>query len=72
MLRDGSGCPPRQQVRISQPAAQREQNGGESDRPKCPAHQSDEQSSPGYWTKRAQIGKASGYTHRSFRPDPVR
>ncbi len=22
--------------------------------------------------KRAQIGKASGYTHRSFRPDPVR
>jgi hypothetical protein len=23
-------------------------------------------------TKRAQIGKASGYTHRSFRPDPVR
>ena len=27
---------------------------------------------PGNRTKRARIGKASGYTHRSFRPDPVR
>ena len=37
-----------------------------------PAHQSDEQSwRPDNGTKRAQIGKASGYTHRSFRPDAV-
>src|SRR5712691_8681438 len=27
---------------------------------------------PDNGTKRAQIGKASGYTHRSFRPDAVR
>ena len=35
----------------------------------CPAHQSDEQSRrPDNGTIRARIGKASGYTHRSFRP----
>jgi len=42
-------------------------------RPGYPAHQSDEQSRrPDNGTKRAQIGEASGYTHRSFRPDAVR
>ncbi len=42
-------------------------------RPGCPAHQSDEQSRRAdNRTKRAQIGKASGCTHRLFRPDAVR
>jgi hypothetical protein len=36
-------------------------------------HQSGEQSGrPRNGTKRARIGKASGFAHRSFRPDPVR
>jgi hypothetical protein len=57
-----------------QPAAQREQEGEEPNRPAgMSGTSSDEQSGrPDYGTKRAQIGKASGYTHRSFRPAPVR
>jgi hypothetical protein len=57
-----------------QPAAQREQEGEEPNRPTgMSGTSSDEQSGrPDYGTKRAQIGKASGYTHRSFRPVPVR
>ena len=57
-----------------QPAAQREQDGEERNRPaEMSGTSSDEQSRrPDNGTKRAQIGKASGYTHRSFRPDPVR
>ena len=48
------------------PAARRERGGEEPGRPGCAAVWR-----PGYGTKRAQIGKASGYTHRSFRPDAV-
>ena len=54
------------------PSASRTATNG-TGRPGCPAHQSDEQSRrPDNGTKRAQIGKASGYTHRSFGPDAVR
>jgi hypothetical protein len=56
-----------------QPAAQREQDGEEPNRPAGMAGtSSDEQSRrPDNGTKRAQIGKASGYAHRSSRPDAV-
>jgi len=50
-----------------QPAAWREQDGEE------PADRDTRQSGcPGNGTKRAWIGKASGFAHRSFRPDAVR
>ena len=69
-----SGSPPRPQARKGQPAAQREQDGEEPNRPAgMSGTSSDEQSRrPDNGTKRAQIGKASGYTHRSFGPDAVR
>ncbi len=75
MMRDRSGSPLSTATGANKPqsAAQREQNSEEPNRPGCPAHQSDEQSRrPDNGAKRAQIGKASGYTHRSFRPDAVR
>ena len=57
-----------------QPAAQCDQDGEEPNRPPgMSGTSSDEQSRrPDNGTKRAQIGKASGYTHRSFRPDADR
>ena len=62
------GSPPRPRVLQGQPAAGREQDGEEpADRDAAAAVRR-----PGNGTKRARIGKASGYTHRSFRPDAVR
>jgi hypothetical protein len=72
MRADPAGRPGRRHEQ-GQPAAQREQDGEERNRPGCPAYQSDEQFRRlDNGTKRAQIGNASGYTHRSFRPDAVR
>ena len=56
-----------------QPAAQREQNGGEPAAGMHGMHQSDGVVRvPRNGTKRARTGKASGSTHRSFGPDAVR
>ena len=57
-----------------QPASQREQDGKERNRPAGMSGASVRRAVPvpGNGTKRARIGKASGYTHRSFRPDAVR
>ena len=57
-----------------QPAAQREQDGAEPYRSGRDVRRISQTSSPALnnGTKRAQFSKASGYTHRSFRPDPVR
>ena len=67
--RDGagrSGSLPRPQYEHGQPAAWREQDGEE------PADRDARQSgAPGNDTKRARIGKASGFAHRSFRLDAV-
>jgi hypothetical protein len=55
-------------------AARREQDGGEPNRLAGMSGTSVRRAvpAPDNGTKRAQIGKASGYTHRSFRPDAVR
>jgi len=56
-----------------QPAAWREQDGEEPadrDARHSPVRRAVRR--PDNGTKRARIGKASGYTHRSFRPDAVR
>ena len=56
-----------------QPTAQREQNGASRPAGMRGVHQSGEQSGqPRNGTKRAQIGKESGSTDRSFGPDAVR
>ena len=56
-----------------QPAAQREQDGEEPNRPTGMSGASVRRAvRRPIMDKRARIGKASGYTHRSFRPDAVR
>ena len=55
-------------------AVQRQQDGEEPNRPAGRSGTSSDKQSrrPDNGAKRAQIGKASGYTHRSFRSDAVR
>ncbi len=73
MVRVDPAARPGRRHEQAQPAAQREQDGEGRNRPGCPVHQSGEQSRrPDNGAKRAQIGKASDYTHRSFRPDAAR
>ncbi len=73
MVRADPAARPDRRHEQGQPA-QREQDGEERNRPAgMSGTSSDEQSRPpDNGTKQAQIGKASGYTHRSFRPDAVR
>jgi hypothetical protein len=69
---DPAACPGRSTNKASPPPSASRTAKNKTGRPGCPAHQLDEQSRrPDNGTKRAQIGKASGYTHRSFRPDAV-
>jgi hypothetical protein len=74
MVRADPAARPGRRREQGQPAAWREQDGEEPDRPAgIPGASSGEQSRrPGNGTKRARIGQASGYARRSFRPDAVR
>ena len=72
-MRAAPAARPSRRHEQGQPAARREQDGEERNRSAgMSGTSSDEQSRrPDNGTKRAQIGKASGYTHRSFRPFAV-
>ena len=74
MVRVDPAAGPGRRHEQGQLAARREQDGEERNwSAGMSAHQSDEQSRrPDNGTKRAQITKASGSTHRSFGPDAVR
>jgi hypothetical protein len=73
-MRADPAAGPGRRYEQGQPAAQHEQDGEEPNRPAGMSGTSpDEQSGrPDNRTKRARIGKASGYMHCSFRPDAVR
>jgi hypothetical protein len=70
---DPAACPAAGTNKASPPPSASRMAKNRTGRPGCPANRSDEQSRrPGNGTKRARIGRASGYTDRSFRPDAVR
>jgi hypothetical protein len=74
MVRADPAAPLGRSHEQGQPAARREQDGEEPNRPAGMSGISVRRAvrRPDNWTKRAQIGKASGYTHRLLCPDAVR